>query len=289
MNRIAQLALLLCALLPATWSAAQTVDFGRGPVLVSAPEDYPNATDLPLIVLLHGYTSSGQSITDYWGLGGLVEDYGFVLASPDGTREAGGRQNAFWNATDACCNFENSPVDDSEYLLHIIDEIKASYPIDPDRVYVIGHSNGGFMSLRMAYEHSDVIAAVISMAGSNHLEQRDAPPFPVHVLQIHGTNDETIAFQGDAIQEVRYPSARGTVERWADYNGCRRPGVSREMRDLEASLPGYETGVLKFAAGCKRGGSAELWTISGGTHVPVVSETYGAQLVEWLLAHPKQR
>jgi polyhydroxybutyrate depolymerase len=289
MNRIAQLALLLCALLPTTWSAAQTVDFGRGPVLVSAPEDYRNATDMPLIVLLHGYTSSGESITDYWGLGGLVEDYGFVLASPDGTREAGGRQNAFWNATDACCNFENSPVDDSQYILHIIDEIKASHPIDPNRVYVIGHSNGGFMSLRMAYEHSDVIAAVISMAGSNHLEQRDAPPFPVHVLQIHGTNDETIAFQGDAIQEVRYPSARGTVERWADYNGCRRPGVSREMRDLEASLPGYETGVLKFAAGCKRGGSAELWTISGGTHVPVVSETYGAQLVEWLLAHPKQR
>lgn len=289
MNRIIRLTLLLCALLPASWSAAQTIDFGRGPVLVSAPEDYRNATDLPLIVLLHGYTSSGQSITNYWGLGRLVEDYGFVLASPDGTREAGGDQNPFWNATDACCNFESSPVNDSEYILHIIDEIKASHPIDPDRVYVIGHSNGGFMSLRMAYEHSDVIAAVISMAGANHLERRDPPPFPVHVLQIHGTNDETIAFQGGEIREVRYPSARGTVERWADYNGCRRPGVSREMRDLEASLPGYETGVLKFAAGCKRGGSAELWTISGGTHTPVVSETYGAQLVEWLLAHPKQR
>ena len=200
MNRMTRLALLLCALLPASWSAAQTIDFGRGPVLVSAPEDYRNATDLPLIVLLHGYTSSGQSITNYWGLGRLVEDYGFVLASPDGTREAGGDQNPFWNATDACCNFENSPVNDSEYILHIIDELKASHPIDPDRVYVIGHSNGGFMSLRMAYEHSDVIAAVISLAGANHLEQRDPPPFPVHVLQIHGTNDETIAFQGGEIR-----------------------------------------------------------------------------------------
>jgi polyhydroxybutyrate depolymerase len=289
MNRITQITLLLCALLSASWSAAQTIDFGRGPVLVSAPEDYRNATDLPLIVLLHGYTSSGQSITNYWGLGRLVEDYGFVLAAPDGTRESNGNQNPFWNATDACCNFENSPVNDSAYIRHIIDQIKTSHPIDPDRVYVIGHSNGGFMSLRMAYEHSDVIAAVISMAGANHLEQREPPPFPVHVLQIHGSNDETIAFQGGAIREVRYPSARGTVERWADYNGCRRPGVSREMRDLEASLPGYETGVLKFAAGCKPGGSAELWTIAGGTHTPVVSESYGAQLVEWLLAHPKQR
>jgi polyhydroxybutyrate depolymerase len=141
----------------------------------------------------------------------------------------------------------------------------------------------------MAYEHSDVIAAVISLAGANHLERRDPPPSAVHVLQIHGTDDETIGFQGGEIQENRYPGARGTVERWADYNGCRRPGVAREMRDLDASLPGYETGVLKFVAGCKRGGSAELWTISGGTHTPPVSETYGAQLVEWLLAHPKQR
>ncbi len=289
MTRFAPLTVLLCALLCTPFAAAQTQDFGRGPVLVSAPANAAEATAMPLIVLLHGYTSSGQSITNYWGIGRLVEDYGFVLASPDGLREAGGDQNPFWNATDACCNFENNPVDDSAYLRNIIDTLKGQYAIDPDRVYVIGHSNGGFMSLRMAYEHSDVIAAVISLAGANHLERRDPPPSAVHVLQIHGTDDETIGFQGGEIQENRYPGARGTVERWADYNDCRRPGVAREMRDLDASLPGFETGVLKFVAGCKRGGSAELWTISGGTHAPAVSETYGAQLVEWLLAHPKQR
>ena len=289
MTRFAPLTVLLCALLCTPFAAAQAQDFGRGPVLVSAPANAAEATAMPLIVLLHGYTSSGQSITNYWGIGRLVEDYGFVLASPDGLREAGGDQNPFWNATDACCNFENNPVDDSAYLRNIIDTLKGQYAIDPDRVYVIGHSNGGFMSLRMAYEHSDVIAAVISLAGANHLERRDPPPSAVHVLQIHGTDDETIGFQGGEIQENRYPGARGTVERWADYNDCRRPGVAREMRDLDASLPGFETGVLKFVAGCKRGGSAELWTISGGTHAPAVSETYGAQLVEWLLAHPKQR
>ncbi len=293
MTRLAPLALLLCTVFAASWSAAQTPattqDFGRGPVLVSAPANAAEATAMPLIVLLHGYTSSGQSISNYWGIARLVEDYGFVLAAPDGLREAGGNQNPFWNATDACCNFENNPVDDSAYLRGIIDTLMGQYAIDPDRVYVMGHSNGGFMALRMAYEHSDVLAAVVSLAGANHLERRDPPPHAVHVLQIHGTDDETIAFQGGEIQENRYPSARATVERWADYNGCRRPGVAREVRDLDASLPGHETGVLKFVAGCKRGGSAELWTISGGTHTPPVSESYGAQLVEWLLAHPKQR
>jgi len=45
--------------------------------------------------------------------------------------------------------------------------------------------------------------------------------------------------------------------------------------------------VLKFEVGCKPGGSAELWTIASGTHVPVLSDTFAAQVVEWLLAHPK--
>ena len=59
------------------------------------------------------------------------------------------------------------------------------------------------------------------------------------------------------------------------------------MRDLDASLPGHETGVMKINAGCKDGGSAELWTISDGAHSPMYSDTWGEQVVEWLLAHPK--
>ena len=78
MTRLTSLTLLLCALLCAPFAAAQTQDFGRGPVLVSAPANAAEATAMPLIVLLHGYTSSGQSITNYWGIGRLVEDYGFV-------------------------------------------------------------------------------------------------------------------------------------------------------------------------------------------------------------------
>jgi polyhydroxybutyrate depolymerase len=109
----------------------------------------------------------------------------------------------------------------------------------------------------------------------------------VHLLQIHGTDDRTIEYAGGAIQDNRYPSAMGSVTRWALYNGCDVSRASREMRDLDASLPGHETGVMKMNTGCRDGGSAELWTISDGGHVPVYSETYGAQIVEWLLAHPK--
>lgn len=87
--------------------------------------------------------------------------------------------------------------------------------MDDSRVYVIGHSNGGFMSYRMAYEHSDAVAAIVSLAGANHADQRDPPPYPVHVLQIHGTDDTTILYRGGEINENRYPSAMASVSRWA--------------------------------------------------------------------------
>jgi polyhydroxybutyrate depolymerase len=280
----AALALTAASLSPAT---AQTIDAGRGPVPLTVPARYDASTPTPLIVSLHGYTSTGARHDRAWGISALADKYNYLTISPDGDHEPGGDGNTFWNASDACCNFYGSENDDSGYIRRIIDQVRAKYNVDPARIYVIGHSNGGFMAYRMAYEHSDVIAGIVSLAGAAELQDRDPPPFPVHVLQIHGTDDGTIAYNGGEIRDHRYPSAMASVTRWARYNGCDMTRAARELRDLDASLPGYETGVMKINTGCKDGGSAELWTISDGAHSPVYSATYGEQVVEWLLAHPK--
>lgn len=265
----------------------QTVDAGRGAVPLTVPAGYDASIPTPLIVSLHGYTGSGATHDRRWGISALADRYGFLTMAPDGEREKGRDHNRFWNASDACCDFELTNIDDSGYIRGLIEQVQARYNVDPQRIYVIGHSNGGFMSYRMAYEHSDILAAIVSLAGANHMDQRDPPPFPVHVLQIHGTDDSTIAYRGGDIGENEYPSAMGSVTRWAEYNGCDMARSSREMRDLDASLPGYETGVMKMNTGCRDGGSAELWTISDGAHSPVYSDSWGEQIVEWLLAHPK--
>jgi len=226
----AALALAVASLSPA---AAQTIDAGRGPVPLTVPAGYDAAVPTPLIVSLHGYSSSGAAHDRAWRIGALADDYGYLAISPDGEQEPGGDGNRFWNASDACCNFYGSQNDDSGYLLRIIEQIQAKYNVDPARIYVIGHSNGGFMAYRMAYDHSDVIAAIVSLAGETHLENRDPPPFPVHVLEIHGTDDRTIAYNGGEIQGNRYPSAMASVTRWARYDGCDIARSEREMRDLD--------------------------------------------------------
>ncbi|GJM13151.1 MAG: hydrolase [Pseudohongiella sp.] len=287
MQKLRTLVASMLLLIVAASVNAQSIDLGRGELPVTVPAGYDAGTPAPLIVLLHGYTSSGAGQDSYMGFSGIADKYGFLLVSPDGDREAGGDENRFWNASAACCNFYQSDVDDSAYVANIIRAVKEDFNIDPSRVYLIGHSNGGFMSYRAAYDHSETIAAIASLAGATHADQRAAPDNPVHILQIHGTEDGTIAYGGDEIGGNVYPSAMDTVAQWAEYNGCETQAAERELRDLVANLEGHESSVTVYNQGCKAGGSSELWTISEGSHVPSLSDTFAEQVVEWLLAHPK--
>lgn len=68
------------------------------------------------------------------------------------------------------------------------------------------------MSYRMAYDHSDTIAAIASLAGASHSNlDKPAPASPVHVLQIHGTKDTTIEYGSGEIGGTTYPDAKRGV------------------------------------------------------------------------------
>jgi len=287
MRKLQYMLLSFSLLIFAGTANGQSIDLGRGELPLKVPTGYDADVPTPLIVLLHGYTSSGERQDAYFGVSKLVDRYGFLFVAPDGNREPGGDENRFWNASSACCDFYKTKVDDSTYIEAIIDAVKEDYNVDPARVFLIGHSNGGFLSHRVAYEHSGTIAAIASLAGAIDIGERPAPNHPVHVLQIHGTADGTIAYNGDEIQGNRYSSALETVQRWASYNGCATTGAQRELRDLEATIDGYESTAVAFKQGCKTGGSSELWTIAGGAHVPNLSDSFSEQVVEWLYAHPK--
>ncbi len=263
------------------------VDLGRGPVPVYLPSTYSDGVPMPLIVMLHGYSVSGAQQEAYFRFRQHQETYGFMLAVPNGTRDFLG--NYFWNATDACCDLFDSGVDDSGYLLAVIDAIKDICTVEERRVSLVGHSNGGFMSYRLACDHSGVIASIASLAGATHDDPDDcAPATTVHTLEIHGTDDVVIWYDGGYIGGDHYPGAIETAEMWAANNGCAVVAdYSFPPLDLDRSIPGEETLVAKYEQDCAAGGSAELWTIVGGAHSPDLSAAFAPSVIEWLLGHPK--
>ena len=270
-----------------TLRADITVDVGRGPVVVHVPNSYDPAVPAPLIVLLHGYSSSGDALKSYVDLSALSEQYGFLYTAPDGTFDSFGLR--FWNATDACCDFFGSNVDDSGYLEDLVDEIKVQLTVAERRVHFFGHSNGGFMSYRMACDHSDWVASITSLAGATFFDPNDCAPFdPVHVLQIHGTNDSVILYGGGNIGGIPYPGAVDSAKTWRDYDGCtKKRDDSSPNLDLDASIAGDETEVTRWVTDCDPGGSAELWTIVGGEHSPVPSADFAPLVVDYFIRHPK--
>lgn len=264
---------------------------GARPVTVRRPADLSPDAPAPLLLLLHGYGSSGTGIEEYLHLGAEALARGMVVAAPDGTEDYDGSR--FWNATDACCGPIESGIDDSGYLADLIAEISRTTAIDPARVYVAGHSNGGYMSHRMACDHADVIAAIVSIAGVTFADpDRCQPTEPVAVLQIHGTADEQVPYLGDPPGIRGGPGAAATAKMWAAYDGCDAEGVVQpDHLDLvnglsDASGP-TETTVTVFDQGCRPWGHVELWTMEGAVHGPMFSEALAPAVIDFLLAHPK--
>jgi polyhydroxybutyrate depolymerase len=269
---------------------------GDRPVTVHVPPGYDPAKPAPLLLVLHGYGSSGREEDAYLHLAKEAARRGYLYADPDGTRDSHGRK--FWNATDACCDLDRSNVDDAAYLSTVIRQIQASFAVDPNRIDLIGHSNGAFMSYAMACTHADQIAAIASLAGATYMHPADcAPTAPVAVLEIHGTADRTVAYGGGTLdagpgrRKVAYPGADASVADWARYDGCSSSSVVDEHVDVDTDLRAAngpaETAVTGWA-GCRPGGAAELWTIPNGGHMPKISDAFGAAVLDFFDAHPKQ-
>lgn len=252
---------------------------GSRPVDVKTPAGFdPKAGTYPLLLLLHGYGSSAAQQDRYLGFSQEALRRGYVFAAPNGT--VSGSSRRFWNASEACCNFEAKTVDDVAYLRQLIEDITARYAIDPKRVYVFGHSNGAFMAYRLACDASNSVTAVAGLAGSLRSDPTQCrPERPVSVLAIHGTDDRVVSYRGGQFSKggASYPSAEKTIARWAELNACKTEAVSSEPFKILRLSRKPETTALRYTA-CRNDVRTELWKVDGGSHIPMFNAEFLPQV-----------
>lgn len=261
------------------------VALGDRPFSLRVPRSYAPRQPVPLVIALHGYGGDPDTFATSLSLPQASDTHGFLLATPSGTKDSGGRR--FWNATDACCDFNDTAVDDSAYLSSLVTTVARTYAVDPARVFVIGLSNGGFMAHRLACDHAEQIAAVVSIAGAQNADRsRCKPSRAVSVLEVHGTADDTVLFGGGDFAGHAYPSVTETVGDWRALDHCAgRPVTVGAPLDAVASLPGAETVRTSWTSGCARHTAVAVWTVQGGPHVPQYSTAFTDAILSWLEGH----
>jgi polyhydroxybutyrate depolymerase len=287
---VAWVAWLACAPMACGGNAgdgSETVVLAGRNVTTRPPDGWDGLSPLPLVVGIHGWGNDPATLRGWLALEAQADAHGALLAFPEATVGADGKR--FWNATDACCDFGHTGVDDLGFFGKLLDELEARWPIDPRRVWVVGHSNGAFMAHRLACDMSDRIAGIVSIEGATYADPSLChATSPVPVVEVHGTADFPVVYGGGSILPGAppFPGAEQTVATWAHFDACAGALPDTGQPLTIDSEPGAGDERALAYPGCRA--DVALWKIDGGTHSPVLTDQFRSDLFDFLVRHPKR-
>ncbi|WP_420641387.1 alpha/beta hydrolase family esterase [Candidatus Leptofilum sp.] len=234
------------------------------------PSDFNETDAAPLVLALHG--GGGRGIKFNQGTANTfipaAESRGMVAVFPEGVDNqwCDGRFEHLAEGRDC------SEIDDLAFLEGIVDQMVAEYGIDPARVYATGISNGGFMSVRLALELTERLAAVAPVTAQLSVALAEQEPdLPISIMIVNGTDDPLVPFDGGDVKLFESGRSRGeilstdaTIERFRSYNRCTG---SAEIIDLPDSEPEDGTAVqIESYTNCADNADVVLVRVEGGGH-----------------------
>lgn len=162
------------------------------------PSNLQANESVPLLIALHGLTQTGSGLMDVTQFNTIAEAEHFIVCYPSGLNNA-------WNAN---MNVTVSSTDDKGFIEKLVDYFESNYHTDPSRRYLCGMSNGGFMCHKMVCESTYCFAAIASVSGvmSDTTFNNCNPQHPTAVLQIHGTADAIVPYNGSGSTGCSVPA-----------------------------------------------------------------------------------
>ena len=219
--------------------------------------DTGGADATPLVLLFHGSGGNAREIARYTGLPAKADRAGFIAVMAQGLKTTF-IPKPEWTFTTLGPHGPGDPDD----VAFIDDALEAELCIDSARVFSTGFSAGAQLSVRLACDLSDRIAAIAPVAGVYF------PPFnpfhipepgclstrPVPVIAFHGAADKGVPFEGGdgrpSIEDEHIPG-------WAAHNGCASVPMEKQVTQ-NVRLVRYEE--------CDEDATVELYVIDGGGH-----------------------
>jgi polyhydroxybutyrate depolymerase len=192
------------------------VDGRERSYLLHVPPSYDPEVPTPVVLALHGGGTNAEFMRSFSGLNAKSDQAGFLLAYPNGT--GAGSRALVWNAG----GVEGQGVDDVKFIAMLLEDLGTTHHVDPLRVFVTGHSNGGMMAYRLATDLADRIAAIAPVSGTMTDLEAFAPR-PVSVIHFHGTADWIVPFFGPGFSVpdfLVFASVPESMHYWVTRNAC---------------------------------------------------------------------
>ena len=287
MTRPVALLVLSFALLFAAASDATAAQFRGGKVEVDGYTreffmhiPVPGRETMSVVFALHGGGGRAQAFATYLDLDIYSNDENILFVYPDGFER-------HWNdgRTDSPHSAHAEGIDDVKFFRRLVDVLAEHFPVDRDRVYAVGISNGGMMTLRLACEAADLFAAVASIAASmpDQLARDCRPSRPIPILFVSGTDDPMMPYAGGqvaprfrALGLVR--PVEETVAQWVGFNGCAERASVQSLPDADPT-DGSRVVSLRYLP-CRDGAEVRFLRVDGGGHTWPGAKRYAP---EWMV------
>lgn len=197
--------------LPACGGLERPCQVADGQYYVVMPPDWDGRSRLPAAVYFHGWQSSGAATLRNRTLVQAFTERGHILVLPDG-------RDKTW----AHVGSPSQARDELAFLDAVRADLLARWPVDPDRLWATGFSQGGSMVWDLAcYRGRDYSAfAPVSGAFWEPLPA-DCLSGPVDLRHVHGRADRVVPLAGRVIaQRYRQGDVAEGLALWRRVDGC---------------------------------------------------------------------
>jgi len=162
-----------------------TFDESEQPYRLYVPRAIRDEKPLPLLLVLHGKGVGENAWFDYTPVKEVAEIRGYLVAAPYARGD--------W--------FYRGPAEQD--VLDILDDVEKRTPVNPDRVYLMGHSMGGWGTWWIGLRHADQFVTICPMAGPAPMELLPNALY-LDPFVIHDTDDPVVAVANsrEAVKEL---------------------------------------------------------------------------------------
>ena len=192
----------------------------------------------PLVIFLHGYGSNEQ---DLFGIkDDLPATYTYLSVRAPITMEEGSYQ-WFRKKGEGAYNGETDDLKTSgQVLLDFIAQAAKKYHTEPDKVVLVGFSQGAIMSYEVALRHPEAVGGIAALSGRilPVLKSALKPDEKRQSLAIfigHGTEDNRLPYKDGTDANSLLQSISLTPE-FHGYEGLGHSISAAEIEDLNAWL-----------------------------------------------------